>query len=192
VFTPEQESRLFAGLEAFRLRAELQNGDLTQWSAGPGPFAIGAGAPDGFHVVDLGGGVGYLSRSSDGAGPAIRLERTAAGRGPTLLLQRIPDLAQSAGTLARLCFRARSTPAADLGVYFYLQPADGESGFGTSLQRFRLTPEWQDFSCGVALPALGERQPGPGNHLELVFALGRDAGATTLELSSLLLESAVD
>jgi hypothetical protein len=192
VFTPEQESRLFAGLEAFRLRAELQNGDLTQWSAGPGPFAIGAGAPDGFHVVDLGGGVGYLSRSSDGAGPAIRLERTAAGRGPTLLLQRIPDLAQSAGTLARLCFRARSTPAADLGVYFYLQPADGESGFGTSLQRFRLTPKWQDFSCGVALPALGERQPGPGNHLELVFALGRDAGATTLELSSLLLESAVD
>jgi hypothetical protein len=192
VFTPEHASLLFAGLEGFRLRAELQNGNLTRWSAGPGPFAIGAGAPDGFHVVDLGGGVGTLSRSSDGAVSALRLERSAAGRGPTLVLQRIPDLTQTAGTLARLSFRARSTPGADLGVYFYLQPADGESGFGTSLQRFRLTPEWQDFSYGVALPALGERQPGPGNHLELVFALGRDAGAATLELSTLLLESALD
>jgi hypothetical protein len=192
VFTAEQASSLFAGLEAFRLGVELQNGDLSRWSAGPGPFAIGTGAPDGFHVIDLGGGVGTLSRSKDGAAPALRLERTAAGRGPTLLLQRIPDLAQSAGTLARLCFRARSSPGTDLGAYFYLQPADGESGFGTSLQRFRLTPEWQDFTYSVALPALGERQPGPGNHLELVFALGRDAGAATLELSTLLLESALE
>lgn len=191
VFTSER-AHLFDALEGFRFRARLENGDLSHWSAGPGPFAIGAGAPDGFHVVDLSGGVGTLSKSEDGSAYALRLERTATGRGPTLLLQRIPDLSRSAGTLARLSFRARATPAVDLGVYFYLQPSDGESGLGTPLKRLRLSPEWQDFSHDVALPALEERQPGLGNHLELVFALGREAGAAAIELSSLVLESAID
>jgi hypothetical protein len=192
VYPTEQASLLFAGLEGLRLRVQLRNGDLASWSAGPGPFALGAGTPDDFHVVDLGGGVGAVSRSHDGAAAAVRLERTTAGKGPTLLLQRIPDLAASAGTLARLRFRARATPAVDLGAYFYFQVADGESGFGTLLRRFRLSETWQDFSYVVALPPLGERKPGPGNHLEVVFVLGREAGAATVELSTLVLESAVD
>lgn len=192
VYPPERSSLLFAGLDGLRLRARLHNGDFTSWSAGPGPFAIGAGTPDGFHVVDLGGSVGTLARSQDGSASALRLERSAAGKGPTLLLQRIPDLTQSAGTIARLRFRARATPAVDLGAYFYFQLADGDSGFGTPLRRFRLSESWQEFSYIVALPPLGERKPGAGNHLEVVFALGREAGVATLDLSSVVLESAVD
>ena len=187
-----QPSRVFDLLEGYRFRAALKNGDFASWSEGPGPFAVGAGAPDDFHAVDIGGGVAQLSRSEDGAVPALRLERSRAGSGSTLLLQRIPDLSLSAGSIARVSFRARATPPSQLGVYFYLQPDDGESGVSTPVQRARLTAEWQDFSFDVALPTLAARKLGPGNRLELVFALGRDAGGVTFELSSLRLASALD
>jgi hypothetical protein len=187
VSEPQKPSPLFELLESSRLRARLQNGDLSRWSQGPGPFASGAGAPDGFEFIDRGGSA-TLSRSSVDRVSALRLERTRQGSAPTLLLQRIFDLSLSAGALARLSFRVRGTPGRELGTYLYLQVADGESGFGTPLTRVPLSADWQKFSQVVAIPELGERRPGAGNHLELVFVLAPEAGAATFELSSLEFE----
>ena len=100
----------------------------------------------------------------------------------------MPDLERTAGCLARLRFRARGTPGAALAPYFYLQFADGRDCFGTSPGEFELDAELREFSYVTAIPELGSRTPGAGNHLEVVFAVPAGSGAVTVEIADAALE----
>jgi hypothetical protein len=167
-----------------QLVADVPNGDFSAWSGGPGPLWVGQEGPDGWHFLDYSGGIGEVRRAD--AGASIRRRRS--GDGPMLFLARIPGAADCAGTLARLRFRARSGEGAAIAVYLYLQVDDGQPGLGTQPQRFALDAEWRELAHIGMVPSLDARAPGPGSHLEVVFALPAEAGAVSFELAGVRFE----
>jgi hypothetical protein len=183
---------LFRGLERPRLQAELENGAFAAWPRGPGPFGPGPHGPHGpagWELLDFGGAEVSVSALLEGRSPrGARIERTRAGSGATLFLQRVPDLERAAGRLARLRFRARGTPGATLAPYFYLQFADGRDCHGTAASEFELDAEPREFTYVTSIPELGDRRPGAGSHLEVVFAVPATSGAVTIELFDVTLE----
>lgn len=182
---PERLAQLlFRELDGPVFSAKLYNGDFALWSSGDGPFPPGFDGPDGWSLIDAGGATS-LSR---GAAPSALIEREKAGPGPTLFLQRVPALHRSAGRFARLGFRARSAQETTLHSYFYLQIADGGDCYGSAGHRFAIGREWRAFECVTRVPSLDGRKPGPGAHLEVVFALPPELGAVTLELTAVTLE----
>jgi hypothetical protein len=189
---PALSAILFRGLEAATLGARLQNGDLSRWSRGAGPFPTGAGGPDSWELIDPSG----TSSARRGAGPspgtsAVRLERARGGIGPALFLQRVPDLSQSAGSMARLRFRARADSPLTVTCYFYLQLADGRPCFGAPDRRITLGTHWSEHEYVTKIPEFAPRRPGAGNHLEVVFALPPESGAAAYELAEIALEPVV-
>jgi hypothetical protein len=190
VLPPEHLSRLlFRELDMPPLRAELVNGDLTRWSSSAAGVRGAAITLDGWQLIDP-SGVAVLSPGNvEHSGAAcVRIQRPKAGAGPTLFLQRVPDLTRSAGTLARLRFRARASASGSILAYFYLQLADGGDCFGSAAGRIEVGTEWRSLQYVAQIPALGERRPGPGNHLEVVLGLPSELGAATLEVADLSLE----
>jgi hypothetical protein len=190
VLPPEQLSRLlFRELDRPPLRAELVNGDLTRWSSGAAGVRGAALALDGWQLIDP-SGVAVLSPSNvEHSGAAgVRIQRPKVGASPTLFLQRVPDLTRSAGTLARLRFRARASASGSIIAYFYLQLADGGDCFGSAAGRIAVGTEWRSLQYVAQIPALGERRPGPGHHLEVVLGLPPELGAVTLDVADLSLE----
>lgn len=119
------------------------------------------------------------------------IERAKQGSGPTLFLQRVPSLHRAAGRLARLRFKARSAQPATLLHYLYLQIADGQECYGSPARPFAIEREWRTFEHVARVPSLGNRKPGAGAHLEVVFALPPELGAATIELSEVSLEAVV-
>jgi hypothetical protein len=182
---------LFRALSHPPLGARLENGDLTDWPRGAGPFFAGQHGPEGWQLLDFGGGIVKLAARGEGEGEALRglrLERVQPGSEATLLLQRVPDLRRSAGSLARLRFRMRGAPDSLLLTYFYAQFGDGREGEGTALRLHVVTDAWQEFEHTAVLPALGDRALGEGHHLEVVFAIPREAGPVAVELTDVALE----
>ncbi len=185
------EALLFERLDELattRLDASLRNGDFTSWSRGPGPFGLGEQGPDGWELCDFSGGSARVRQSSAAGALAARVRRTRAGGGPTLLLQRIPDVARTAGAPVRLRFRARSARSATLLSYLYLQVHDGGPNPGTAARAHALDATWREYQHVARVPSLAGRAPGPGNHTEVVFALPPEAGATELEITDVSLE----
>lgn len=193
VAPPERLAKLlFRELDGPSFSAKLQNGDFRQWSRGDGPFPPGTDAPDGWTLLDH-GAVVSLSRgvSADTSAASVVIERAKQGSGPTLFLQRVPSLHRAAGRLARLRFKARSAQPATLLHYLYLQIADGQDCYGSSARPFAIEREWRTFEHVARVPSLGNRKPGAGAHLEVVFALPPELGAATIELSEVSLEAVV-
>ncbi|HEY3495197.1 MAG TPA: hypothetical protein VGK73_10945 [Polyangiaceae bacterium] len=180
---------LFRGLSRPALRATLQNGSFSAWPDGPGPFGPAQSGPEGWQLLEPGGGVTHISALLNRTATAgIRLERTRTGSGPTLLLQRVPDLRRSAGCLARLRFQAKGTAGATCTAYFYPQFADGLASEGTRAQEFQLSCDWQEFTYVAAVPELGNRSPQSGHHLEVVFLVPKESGEVSVELRNVSLE----
>src|SRR5262249_59544824 len=124
-------------------------------------------------------------RCSEGA--AGGLPHEAGGR-PTALPQRVPDAAACPGAMAWLRFRARSAERATVTTSLYLQVDDGRPCSGTAARTFTLEPGWREHEQVARVPGLDGRQPGPGSHLEVVFALRPEAGTTSFELADVALE----
>jgi hypothetical protein len=166
-------------LTATALRGRLDNGDFARWSRG----AI----PDGWELLDFGGGVATVARAAGAA--AIR--RTRAGSGPTFFLSRVPGAASCAGAMARLRFRAKSVERCTVHAYLFVQADDGRPCLGTPAQPFALGPEWRELAHVARVPPLDGRTPGPASHVEVVFMLPPEAGATSFEVADVVLEDAL-
>lgn len=193
VASPERLTKiLFRDLDGPTFSAKLQNGDFKQWSRGGGPFSPGGDAPDGWSLLDHGGVVSLSHRvAADTSAASVVIERAKPGAGPTLFLQRVPSLHRSAGRLARLRFKARSAQPTTLLHYLYLQIADGQDCYGSAARPFAIEREWRAFEHVARVPSLGDRKPGPGAHLEVVFSLPPELGAVSIELSEVSLEAVV-
>jgi len=181
-----------------RLEANVQNGGFDVWSSGPGPFGSMKETADAWHLVDFAAGDAQVSRQpcalplpgrADAREPkwAARLERSRGARALTLFLQRVPDVDQLAGAVARLSFWARSATSSSILCYFYQQFQSGNAGRGTDGRTYRLTPEWRPYVYTVEVPRSPDRTRGPNHHTEIVFAIPAEEAAAMFELADVML-----
>lgn len=174
----------------------LQNGALTSWPLGDGPFTSGGPCAAAWELVPTGPGLRVTRQwfaddapESVGATGAlgefyVRLERDRAG-GPTFFLQRVADATRLQGAFVALSFWARSDELqAQLSAYFYQQLAHPDAACqGTAAQVFNLTSEWRRYSYVTTLPLLGSEPLGQRHHTEVVLCLVEAAVAVSVDVA---------
>lgn len=173
-------------------RLGVQNGDLSRWSSGAGPFTTdGSSTADNFQMF-LGGGT-TVSTTREvqtvgafaGAGRFFR--RTVVTTGGTAgsyssLSYAVADARSFAGQTVTVSFWAKATAASKF-VSVEFQQAFGSGGSpsapvtGIGVTKLALTTSWARYSVTVTLPSVSGKTFGTNEDSILYVAVWLDAGS---------------